>query len=186
MPTRKDEAVTSGPFWVAWIMSQVPSPDRVCHGSGAHGQTGMARIGFFHHGGCQDADVVGGGIDGHLQRPSRGAKREAVAVREFDAVAAGHVDVGNHQIKALRAQQFEGFFAPGGFNNLVPINRKHPIAELLEACWHYIDERNGRSVTFEYVMLEAAAEILRLRIEVQLCRRILPKHIERVIYEGEG
>jgi 23S rRNA (adenine2503-C2)-methyltransferase len=37
---------------------------------------------------------------------------------------------------------------------LVPINRLHPIAELLDACWHYIDERNGRSVTFEYVMLE--------------------------------
>jgi 23S rRNA (adenine2503-C2)-methyltransferase len=39
-------------------------------------------------------------------------------------------------------------------SQLVPINRLHPIAELLEACWHYIDERNGRSVTFEYVMLE--------------------------------
>lgn len=39
-------------------------------------------------------------------------------------------------------------------SELVPINRKHPIAELLEACWHYIDERNGRSVTFEYVMLD--------------------------------
>ncbi len=39
-------------------------------------------------------------------------------------------------------------------NRLVPINRIHPIAELLEACWHYIDEQNGRSVTFEYVMLE--------------------------------
>ncbi|MCW5570577.1 MAG: 23S rRNA (adenine(2503)-C(2))-methyltransferase RlmN [Steroidobacteraceae bacterium] len=39
-------------------------------------------------------------------------------------------------------------------NVLVPINRKHPIAELLEACWHYLDEQNGRSVTFEYVMLE--------------------------------
>jgi 23S rRNA (adenine2503-C2)-methyltransferase len=38
-------------------------------------------------------------------------------------------------------------------NELVPINRKHPIAELLEACWHYIDEQNGRSVTFEYVLL---------------------------------
>jgi 23S rRNA (adenine2503-C2)-methyltransferase len=38
-------------------------------------------------------------------------------------------------------------------NELVPINRKHPIAELLEACWHYLDEQNGRSVTFEYVML---------------------------------
>lgn len=39
-------------------------------------------------------------------------------------------------------------------NRLVPINRIHPIAELLEACWHYIDEQNGRSVTFEYVMLD--------------------------------
>jgi len=39
-------------------------------------------------------------------------------------------------------------------NELVPINRLHPIAELLEACWHYIDEQNGRSVTFEYVMLD--------------------------------
>ena len=39
-------------------------------------------------------------------------------------------------------------------NELVPLNRRHPIAELLEACWHYIDEQNGRSVTFEYVMLD--------------------------------
>jgi 23S rRNA (adenine2503-C2)-methyltransferase len=39
-------------------------------------------------------------------------------------------------------------------NQLVPINRVHPIAELLEACWHYIDEQNGRSITFEYVMLD--------------------------------
>ncbi len=39
-------------------------------------------------------------------------------------------------------------------DELVPINRKHPIAELLEACWHYIDKQNGRSVTFEYVMLD--------------------------------
>jgi 23S rRNA (adenine2503-C2)-methyltransferase len=37
---------------------------------------------------------------------------------------------------------------------LVPINRKHPIEELLAACWHYIDVQNGRSVTFEYVMLD--------------------------------
>jgi 23S rRNA (adenine2503-C2)-methyltransferase len=39
-------------------------------------------------------------------------------------------------------------------NDLVPINRKHPINELLAACWHYIDVQNGRSVTFEYVMLD--------------------------------
>jgi 23S rRNA (adenine2503-C2)-methyltransferase len=39
-------------------------------------------------------------------------------------------------------------------SRLVPINRLHNIAELLAACWHYLDEQNGRSVTFEYVMLE--------------------------------
>jgi len=25
---------------------------------------------------------------------------------------------------------------------------------LLAACWHYIDQQNGRSITFEYVMLD--------------------------------
>jgi 23S rRNA (adenine2503-C2)-methyltransferase len=45
-------------------------------------------------------------------------------------------------------------------NELVPINRKHPIGELLEACWHYIDEQNGRSVTFEYVMLAGVNDSL--------------------------
>jgi 23S rRNA (adenine2503-C2)-methyltransferase len=39
-------------------------------------------------------------------------------------------------------------------NELVPINRKHPIKELLEACWAYLDAQNGRSITFEYVMLD--------------------------------
>ena len=39
-------------------------------------------------------------------------------------------------------------------DRLVPINRLHPIGELLEACWHYLERQNGRSVTFEYVMLD--------------------------------
>ena len=39
-------------------------------------------------------------------------------------------------------------------DELVPINRKHPISELLKACWHYLDAQNGRSITFEYVMLD--------------------------------
>jgi 23S rRNA (adenine2503-C2)-methyltransferase len=45
-------------------------------------------------------------------------------------------------------------------SQIVPINRKHPIAELLEACWHYLDEQNGRSVTFEYVMLDGVNDQL--------------------------
>ena len=39
-------------------------------------------------------------------------------------------------------------------DELVPINRKHPIAELLAACWHYLERQHGRSVTFEYTMLD--------------------------------
>jgi 23S rRNA (adenine2503-C2)-methyltransferase len=54
-------------------------------------------------------------------------------------------------------------------DQLVPINRKHPISELLEACWHYVEKQNARSITFEYVMLdgvndqpEHARELVRL------------------------
>jgi 23S rRNA (adenine2503-C2)-methyltransferase len=39
-------------------------------------------------------------------------------------------------------------------SELVPINRRHPIAELLDACWHYVEKQNARNVTFEYVMLD--------------------------------
>jgi len=54
-------------------------------------------------------------------------------------------------------------------DQLVPINRKHPIAELLAACWHYLERQNARNITFEYVMLdgindhpEHAFELVRL------------------------
>jgi 23S rRNA (adenine2503-C2)-methyltransferase len=52
---------------------------------------------------------------------------------------------------------------------LVPINRKYPIAELLEACRNYPGASNARRITFEYVMLkgvndslEDAKELVRL------------------------
>jgi 23S rRNA (adenine2503-C2)-methyltransferase len=38
-------------------------------------------------------------------------------------------------------------------DRLVPINRIHPIDELLDACWRYAAKRANRFVTFEYVML---------------------------------
>ena len=37
---------------------------------------------------------------------------------------------------------------------LVPINRRHPIAELLDACWQYAEVLASRQITFEYVMLD--------------------------------
>ncbi len=40
-------------------------------------------------------------------------------------------------------------------NELVPINRKYPIEELLAACKRYLQNKNRKeSVTFEYVMLD--------------------------------
>ena len=39
-------------------------------------------------------------------------------------------------------------------DRLVPINRKHPIRELLDACWGYAKKRNNRQITFEYVMMD--------------------------------
>jgi 23S rRNA (adenine2503-C2)-methyltransferase len=54
-------------------------------------------------------------------------------------------------------------------NTLVPLNKKYPIAELLDACRHYPGSSNARRITFEYVMLKGvndspaeAKELVRL------------------------
>jgi 23S rRNA (adenine2503-C2)-methyltransferase len=39
-------------------------------------------------------------------------------------------------------------------DKLVPLNRKYPIADLLEACRNYPGASNARRITFEYVMLK--------------------------------
>ena len=45
-------------------------------------------------------------------------------------------------------------------DELVPINRKYPIAQLLEACRTYPDVRNAKRITFEYVMLKGVNDTL--------------------------
>jgi 23S rRNA (adenine2503-C2)-methyltransferase len=54
-------------------------------------------------------------------------------------------------------------------DGLVPLNRKYPLAELLEACRRYLDKAPRDFITFEYCMLdgvndtpEHAAELVRL------------------------
>ena len=54
-------------------------------------------------------------------------------------------------------------------DELVPINRKYPLAELIEACRNYPGLSNARRITWEYVMLDGVndsdadcAELLRL------------------------
>jgi 23S rRNA (adenine2503-C2)-methyltransferase len=46
-------------------------------------------------------------------------------------------------------------------NELVPLNKKYPIAELLEACRNYPGVSNARRITFEYVMLDGVNDSLK-------------------------
>ena len=66
-------------------------------------------------------------------------------------------------------------------DELVPINKKYPIAELLEACKHYIKGEKRRKITFEYVMLsgvndsvEQAHELKRLLADVPSKVNLIP------------
>ncbi len=45
-------------------------------------------------------------------------------------------------------------------DTLVPINKKYPLAELLDACRHYPGVSNARRITFEYVMLKGVNDSL--------------------------
>jgi 23S rRNA (adenine2503-C2)-methyltransferase len=45
-------------------------------------------------------------------------------------------------------------------NKLVPLNRKYPLRELLEACRNYPGLSNARRITFEYVMLKGVNDSL--------------------------
>jgi 23S rRNA (adenine2503-C2)-methyltransferase len=66
-------------------------------------------------------------------------------------------------------------------NRLVPLNRKYPIAELLEACRTYPGSSNARRITFEYVMLKGindspsdARELVRLLAGIPAKVNLIP------------
>ncbi len=45
-------------------------------------------------------------------------------------------------------------------NELVPVNKLHPISTLLDACWDYAAKHANRFITFEYVMLRGVNDSL--------------------------
>ena len=56
-------------------------------------------------------------------------------------------------------------------NELVPINRIHPISELLAACWKYAQGQASRQITFEYVLLDGVNDsVAQARQLVKLLR----------------
>lgn len=66
-------------------------------------------------------------------------------------------------------------------DELVPLNRKYPIAELLAACRRYVADEPRRRVTFEYVMLDGvndsdahARALIRLLADVPAKVNLIP------------
>ena len=61
-------------------------------------------------------------------------------------------------------------------NTLVPLNKKYPLADLLEACRTYPGASNARRITFEYVMLKGVNDSpAEARELVRLLKRIPAK-----------
>ena len=79
-------------------------------------------------------------------------------------------------------------------DTLVPINRKYPIAELLDACRDYSTLSNARRITFEYVMLKGvndsladARELVRLLADIPSKVNLIPFNPwPGAIYECSG
>ena len=67
-------------------------------------------------------------------------------------------------------------------NELVPVNKKYPLKELMAACRRFIDKQNTRSrITFEYVMLdgindqpEHARELIKLLKGIPTLMNLIP------------
>jgi 23S rRNA (adenine2503-C2)-methyltransferase len=66
-------------------------------------------------------------------------------------------------------------------DELVPINRKYPLAQLMAACRRYLDRAPRDFITFEYVMLDGvndtdahARELLRLTRDVPCKFNLIP------------
>ena len=64
---------------------------------------------------------------------------------------------------------------------LVPLNKKYPLAQLLEACRNYPAANNARRITFEYVMLKGvndsdsdARELVRLLSDIHAKVNLIP------------
>ena len=63
---------------------------------------------------------------------------------------------------------------------LVPLNRRYPIAELMQACRDYPSANNARRITFEYVMLQEVNDSLEDARELVRLLRSLPAKINLI------
>ena len=67
-------------------------------------------------------------------------------------------------------------------DQLVPLNRKYPIAELLAACRRYIGDDNRRRITFEYIMLAGINDTVTHARELAVLLDDVPSKINLIPY----
>ena len=65
-------------------------------------------------------------------------------------------------------------------DELVPLNKKYPIAELLAACKRYIEGKAHRSITVEYVMLDGVNDQPQHARELARLLRDLPAKVNLI------
>jgi 23S rRNA (adenine2503-C2)-methyltransferase len=65
-------------------------------------------------------------------------------------------------------------------NELVPINKKYPLAQLLEACRNYFPPGSGRVITMEYVMLDGVNDSQEDARQLARCLRGIPCKINLI------
>lgn len=63
---------------------------------------------------------------------------------------------------------------------LVPINKKYPLKELLEACRNYKGANNARRITFEYVMLKGINDSMQDAKELVILLKNIPAKINLI------
>jgi len=63
---------------------------------------------------------------------------------------------------------------------LVPLNKKYPIEELLDACLDYVKGHNRRRITFEYVMLKGVNDSLEHARELVKILKPIPSKLNLI------
>ena len=69
-------------------------------------------------------------------------------------------------------------------DELVPINRRHPIEQLLQACWHYAEGLASRQITFEYVMLAGVNDSLKDASRLAVLLRDRPAKVNLIPFNS--
>jgi 23S rRNA (adenine2503-C2)-methyltransferase len=60
-------------------------------------------------------------------------------------------------------------------NQIMPVNRKYPLAELTQACSHYL-EKKGKMITLEYILIDGVNDALsEVKPLADLARRLHAK-----------